>query len=208
MTYDANTIAALESGQLVLRDFLTIFGKDGGGDPAEYCFWTGEDDVTTNVISAQDGSTDSRNFVGGGALPESGVPAIVDAIGLEARAFTFELNHIHSAVQDMVRIPGAIRLAVAEVHRGLLDPSTWTLVSTPYPRFLGRVDGAALETPAVGGTGAVRLMLIGDTIDLTRTNPALKSDESQKLRSGDRFRRYADAAGAVEVWWGLHKGAA
>ena len=201
--YDANTIAALQAGQLVLRDFLTIFGKDGGGDPAEYCFWTGEDDVTTNVVSAIDGSTDSRNFVGGGTLIE--VPPIIDAIGLEARSITVTLNQIHASVRDMVH-GGRIRTATAEIHRGIKSPATFALVSTPYPPFLGQVDKADVKTPAVGGEGAIELTLIGDTIDLTRTVPSLKSDETQRLRSGDRFRRYADTAGAVEVAWGTAKG--
>jgi hypothetical protein len=204
--YDSNTLAALASGQLVIRDFLTIFGEDSEGDPVEYCFWTGEDDVTVNVVSPQDGSTDSRDFIGG-ALPQDGIPNIVDSIGLEARRIEFRLSQIHADVQDMIRA-GNIRLAVVELHRGLLSPATWALVSTPYARFLGRVDGAAIETPEVGGTGAAIIPAISDVIDLTKTWPALKSDETQRLRSGDRFRRYSDTAAAVEVWWGQHKSAA
>jgi hypothetical protein len=45
------------------------------------------------------------------------------------------------------------------------------------------------------------LTAIPDVIDLTRTNPALKSDETQKLRSSDRFRRYSD-----DGRWGQAKG--
>lgn len=200
---DSNTISALASGQLVLRDFLTIHGWDSDGDETDFCFWTGEDNVTTNVVSAIDGSTDSRSFIGGGTLLE--VPPIVDAIGLEARSVEFGLNQLHTSVASMVRANN-IRVAVIELHRGIYSPATWALVSTPFPRFLGRVDGLSIETPAVGGEGRIVLTAIGDTIDLTRTVPALKSDETQRLRDGDRFRRYADTAGAVEVWWGQARG--
>ena len=203
MAYDAATIAALQSGQLVLRDFLTIHGWDEDGDPRDFCWWTGEDNVTTNVVSAVDGSTVSRNFIGGNTLVE--VPTIVDAIGLEARSYDFGLSQIHSAVQDMVRAY-SIRLAVVEFHRGVFSPSTWSLVSTPFPRFLGRVDGVQVETPAVGGEGKIVVTAISDVIDLTRTIPDMKSDEQQKLRLGDRFRKWADTAGDIEVWWGQAKG--
>ncbi|MEO9227442.1 MAG: hypothetical protein ABI216_00620 [Devosia sp.] len=203
--YDSATIAALQAGQLVLRDFLTIHGKDSGGDPVDFCFWTGEDDVVTNVVDARDGSTDSRNFIGGGTLLD--VPPIVDAIGMEARSIEFGLSQIHAEVQDMVR-GNNIRVAVVELHRGVYDPTTWALVSTPFPRFLGRVDGVSIDTAAVGGEGGIRLTAVGDSIDLTRTNPALKSDETQRLRSDDRFRRYSDSAGDVEVWWGQARGTA
>jgi hypothetical protein len=200
MAYDSETIAALQSGQLVLRDFLYIRGKDSGGDPAPFGFWTGADDVSVNVVSAIDGSTESRDFIGGGTLLD--VPAIVDTIGLEARSIDFGLSQIHASVQDMVRANN-IRVAVVELHRGVYDPDTWALVSTPFPRFLGRVDGAHIENAAIGGQGGITLTAMSNAIDLSRTNPALKSDETQRLRSGDRFRRYADTAGDIDVFWGL-----
>lgn len=203
--YDAETIAALESGQLVLRDFLYIRGKDSGGSAANFGFWTGVDDIILNVVSAIDGSTESRSYVGGGTLLD--VPQIVDTIGLEARSIDFGLSQLHPTVQDMLRANN-IRVAVVEMHRGVYDPATWQLVSTPFPRFLGRVDGARLETAAIGGQGGITLTAISNAIDLTRSNPALKSDETQRLRSDDRFRRYADSAGDIAVFWGLTRGAA
>lgn len=204
MSYDAETIAQLETGQLVLRDFLTVFGKNGG-TPVEINFWAGEDNVAANVVSAQDGSTDARNYIGGGTLRD--VPPIVDAIGLEARSIEFGLSQIQSDVQDMVRAYN-VRVAKVEFQRGLYDPATWSLVSTPFPRFLGRVDGASVETPEVGGEGAIRLTAASSNIDLTKTSPALKSDETQRLRSDDRVRRYSDTAAQIEVFWGLAKGSA
>lgn len=202
--YDAATIAQLETGQLVLRDFLTIFGKNGV-TPVEINFWTGEDNVTASVVSAQDGSTDARDYVGGGTLLD--VPPIIDAIGLDARSIDFGLSQIHSDVQDMVRAYN-VRVAKVEFQRGLFSTSTWELVSTPFPRFLGRVDGASVDTPEVGGEGAIRLTAASSNIDMTKTSPALKSDETQRLRSDDRFRRHSDTAGQIEVFWGQTKGAA
>lgn len=205
--YDAETLAALLSGQLVLRDFLLVFGWESDGDPVTFAFWTGEDDVTVNVVSAQDGTLDSHNYVGGGALPPDGVPAIQDVVGIEARAVEFQLNHLHPAIETMLRASN-VRVAKVELHRGVFDPSTWSLVSEPFPRFLGRVDSASIDTAAIGGEGSASLTAVASTIDLTRTNPAMKSDEQQRLRSGDRFRRYADTAAQIEVDWGQKKGAA
>jgi len=70
------------------------------------------------------------------------------------------------------------------------------------------VDGASVETPEVGGEGAIRLTAASSNIDLTKTSPALKSDETQRLRSDDRVRRYSDTAAQIEVFWGLAKGSA
>lgn len=201
MAYDSNTIAALESGSLVLRDFLAIQGKDSEGVPVPFGFWTGEDDVTTNVVTATDGGTDSRDFVGGGSLPPDGIPPIVDTIGIEVRTLDLELSQLHPTVLNMVN-GNNIRHAVAELFRGLFNPATFALVSTPFSRFLGRIDAAPRKTAAAGSSGAQTITMVSDAVDLTRTSPELKSDESQKLRSSDRFFQYADTAGEYERRWG------
>lgn len=207
MSFDSPTITALQSGGIPLVDFLTIRGKDSGGSAAVFNFWTGPDNVTVSVVSAIDGTTESRSYIGGGTLLD--VPSVVDGVGLDARSHQFGLNPLHSSVLDMVN-GNNIRTAVVELQRGIRDPATWALVSTPFPYFLGRVDGLSIDTSGVSGdTPAdtrLTLMVVGNQIDLTRVNPALKSDEQQKLRSGDRIRRYADAAGAYPVSWGTVRG--
>lgn len=209
MPFDSPTITALSAAGLVIVDFITITGKNGAGDPVEFDYWTGPDNVTTNVVSAVDGTTDSRNYIGGGVL--GNVPAVVDGIGLEARQHTFGLSALHASVLDMVNANN-IRTARVELQRGYRNPDTWALVSTPFPAFLGRVDGLSVDTGASGEDGqavdtTLSLMAVTDAIDLTRMNPALKSDEQQRIRSGDRIRRYADAAGQYDVWWGQARGA-
>lgn len=205
MTYDAETIAALASGGVVFRDLLTVQGKTLGGAAATFAYWTGEDDVAVNVVPAGAETPVSRNFVGGGTLIE--VPPIVDAIGIEARSVAFGLDHISTAAGgplDMV-FGNNVRVARVELHRALFDPATWNLVTTPHLLFAGRVDGASVDDAAAEGQGGLSLEVISSAIDLTRTNPAMESDEQQKLRSGDRFRRHGDTAGQVETWWGMAK---
>lgn len=201
MSYDVDTVAALESGAIVLRDILTVKGKTAGGSAAEFVYWTGEDNIAVNVVPAGETTPVSRNAVGGGTLLD--VPAIVDAIGVEARSITFGMDHISQAAggpMDMV-YGNNVRVARVEMHRALFDPATWNLVSTPVLMFSGRVDGAAVNDAAAGGEGGLSLEVVNSAIDLTKTNPALESDEQLKLR-GDRFRRWGDSAATVETWWG------
>lgn len=202
MAYDAETIAGLQSGALIIRDLLHIAGWDDAGDPDTWGYWTGEDNVTASVVSGVTGSTVSRSYIGGCALT---IPPIVDAIGLESRSAEFGLSQIHTSVRDMVY--GAnIRGARVELHRGVFSAATWALVSTPYARFVGRLDTADVTIGAAGGEGGFILSCSSDPIELTRTNPALKSDETMRaLHPGDRFRRY-DTAGVIDVRWGQAKG--
>jgi hypothetical protein len=75
-------------------------------------------------------------------------------------------------------------------------------------RFVGRVDEASRKDAAVGGEGGIVISCSPDLVDLTRTNPALKSDATrQAFHPGDRFGRY-DTIGQVEIWWGRHRGSA
>jgi hypothetical protein len=203
--YDVETIDALASGAIVVRDLLTVNGKTLGGTAAEFGYWTGEDNISVNVVPAGNEDLISRDFLGGATLLD--VPAVVDAIGVEARSITLGLDHISDAVgspMDMV-FGNNVRVARVELHRALFDPATWNLVSTPHLIFSGRVDGASVDDAAADGEGGMALQVVSSAIDLTKTNPAMESDEQQRRRSGDRFRRYGDTAAQVQTWWGQSK---
>lgn len=203
--YDPETITALESGGLVVRDILTVLGKTLGGSAATFCYWTGEDNVAINLENIGGGSPVSRNAVGGGTLLE--VPPVVDAMGIEARSITLGLDHLSAAAgspMDMV-YGNNVRVARVELHRALFDPETWELVATAHILFAGRVDGASVDDAAADGEAGLSIDAMSSAIDLTKVNPAMESDEQQKLRSGDRFRQYGDSAAQVETWWGQAK---
>lgn len=203
--YDSETIAALQGGSLIVRDVLTVHGKTLGGASKTFVYWTGEDNIVINVEPVGGGSAISRNALGGGTLLD--VPAIVDAIGVEARSITIGLDHIDTAAgspMDMV-FGNNVRVARVELHRAIYDAETWNAVSTAHLMFAGRVDGANVDDAAAGGEGGLALDAVSSAIDMTRTNPAMESDEQQKLRAGDRFRQYGDSAAQVETWWGMAK---
>lgn len=208
--FDANTIDALSSGAAVLRDILVVRGHDAGGDPAVWSYWTGEDNITINLVPAGADTPVSHNLVGGGMLRD--VPQIVDAIGVSARSVTFGLDHISTvsgSPMDMV-FGNNVRTARVELHRAVFSAETYGLVSTPFLVFSGRVDGIEVDDAAAGGEGGLRLTAVQAAIDLTRTNSAMKSDAQQQLRGGDRYRRYSAIAGQIQIarFWGQAKGAA
>lgn len=199
MPYDTPTLTALASGALVLRDYLSVRGA------VTFAYWTGEDNVTVNVVPAGEVAPVARNFVGGGTM--LAVPEIVDTIGVEPKSVTFGLDHINTAAgspMDMV-YGNDVRVARVELHRGVFDTSSWNLVSAPSLLFAGRIDGTDVEDAAAEGQGGLSLTAVNSAVDLTKTSPAMQSDEQQRLRSGDRFRRYGDTAGQVETWWGQAK---
>jgi hypothetical protein len=204
MSYDVDTITALASGAVVIRDLLTVNGKTRGGTPVQFNYSTEAEDLAINVVPAGSDTPVSRNYLGRTLLD---VPAIVDAIGVEARSISIGLDHISKAEgspMDMV-YGHNVRVARVELHRAFFDPATWNLVAPPVLLFSGRVDGASLDDAAAGGEGGLSLDVVSSAIDLTKTSPAMESDEQQKRRDGDRFRQHSDTAAHIERWWGRVK---
>lgn len=187
----------------VLFDFLFIEGLDLAGTPQSWGIWTGPDNITTDVISAATGLGVSRSFVGGGTLLK--VPQIVDGIGLETRPADFEVSQVNTYTRDMV-FGANIRGARVTLNRGRPDPLTNDWAADPEVLFAGIVDEVDGQIGAAGGEGRIVISCRPQPIELSVTNPAMKSDESTQERfGGDRFRRY-DVAGVVRRRWGMVKG--
>lgn len=198
---DSATVAHLTArAGVVPRDLLYIRGKDRTtGAAAAVGFWNDLDTVTFSVISGETGLLESREYTGSGSLISADpIPLVAD---LTVRTINIRLSQINEAVLNAVRLYDA-RLAFVDFHRALFDPATRQLVAPPVPHFTGQVNLAPIETPPVGGEGEIVLSVVSHSRELTRTNPAKRSDETQKLRSGDRFRRYSSVAGQWDIWWG------
>lgn len=190
----------------MLRDFLVVDGKTMGGAPQTFAYWTGEDNVATNVVPPGQSLPASRSFLGGGTLLSA--PEIVDVIGLEAHTVTFGFDHTGTAdgsPMDMV-YGHNVRIAPVAFYSGVFDPATWHQIDNPVLLFSGRVDGASVNDAEAGGEGGLTLDAVSAAIELTVTNPAVKSQAQQALRQGDEFRKWGDTAGNLERWWGQVKG--
>lgn len=202
---DTATAAALANAPdrgLVSRNLVWFYGRTLA-DPAvrvAFAFWNDLDSVDITVEDPKTGGTATRTYVGDGSLLKvSDIPLTSD---LTVRTVRVTLSQIHATVQNMAR--GAdIRLAEVQIHRAILDPDTRQLVSAKC-HFVGKVDKAPIGTPSVQSEGSIEIECVSDTRELTRSNPAKKSDEFMKGRSGDRFRRYTGTAN-VPIFWGVEK---
>jgi len=201
---DVATQGAIRTRDAILpRNLIVATAKNRStGAPSVRCFWDDAETVAVNVLD-EDGDVINHTFVGDGAV--LGMDAIPMRIGLEVRTIEITMSALHPEVQALVRGDDA-RGAKVEIYRGLLDTSSHLLVANPRIRFLGRINETPISTAAAGGESTVTLRVVSHTRELTRTNPARKSDEQQKLRSGDRFRRYTGVAGDWPIFWGEQQG--
>ncbi|HMQ28146.1 MAG TPA: hypothetical protein PKA98_19310, partial [Acidimicrobiales bacterium] len=79
------------------------------------------------------------------------------------------------------------------------------LVEEPTRVFKGYIDEISITEGASGGESSCEATLASSARALTRSPPLRRSDEVQKRKGGDRFRRHADVSGAVDVWWGQQR---
>ncbi len=152
------------------------------------------------MIDGRTGGAVTRPYRGAGELLQIGrIPRTSD---FTVQSLDIDLSQIAPAVQQMVR-GYDVRLARVEIHEIVLDTVSRISVDAPKPSFIGIVDDAPIETPAVGEQGSVRFTCRSDAmLMLTRTNPAKSSDAAQQLRSGDRFSRYAGVVQSWDIKWG------
>ncbi|RUW55619.1 hypothetical protein EOA32_00960 [Mesorhizobium sp. M1A.F.Ca.ET.072.01.1.1] len=180
-----------------------MIGKDrttGAEVSGGFSNW--EFNVDAEVISGQTRLPVVRTYVGLGSLIDVDDIALVSDLSIQT--VRIKLSQTNASVNNMIRGYDA-RNAKVEIHYGLLDLDTRKLVARPLPHFVGIVNKAPVTRPKTGSSGGVALECVSRTRELTIINPAKKSDETQKLRSGDRLRQYSGVAGSWSIYWGEKK---
>lgn len=205
-TDNQTALASARSGGLAPRQFFWITVKDRDtGDPTDVGLWTGDGEITLDVISGQTGESESRTYTGGVNLVVGDIPQVSD---LTIQTVEVVFSAIADICQTIVRGYDP-RLAKVEIHAGWIDKATREFADPPEIDFLGEVDGAPITTASVGQESTVALKLVSDAISmLTRKNPRKRSYEGQKRRSGDEFNLYANVVGAWHIYWGEPKASA
>lgn len=196
-----DTQALLEAPVLVSRDFMRITGRvRETGAPISEGFWSGLGDVSAYVMDANTGAPVLRDFRGVGALV--GISPIPMVSNLTVHEVTITFSQLDDRVNELLRLYD-IRQAAVEIYRGEFDPATMVMVGPAAARFVGFVDGAPVETPPEGGEGSVQIKCVSSAQELTRSNPDLRSHESQVLRMpGDDFYRDVTTVGDLTIFWG------
>lgn len=193
--------AALAARRLVARDFLSITARTRTtGAPVALNFWSDIENVSALVLDPDTLLPVLRSYYGVGGLVEiSDIPAVSV---IQVQDVNIRMSQLDEFVQQAVRLYDAKQGRV-EIHRGLFDPETRNLVAPAVVRFVGFVNVIEIHTPKENEDGYVNLTCVSHTQELTRSNPATRSHEDQKLRSAsDTF--FVDAA-VVSDWdlnWG------
>jgi len=195
-----NALAAARHEGLAPRSLITIWAKSlVDGSIEQFCFWDHVLPADVEVISGTTGALEQRAFASDGAVIK--VNPIKLTSDLSYGPASFQLNRLHPRVQLMMT-NYTVRLRPVEIHRVPLTVKGRLPVAPPRCRFLGIIETAKRTRPKVGEEGSLTFNCMSDAAQLVRTNPAKRSDETQRLRLGDRQMKYADVAHEWELSWG------
>lgn len=192
--FDAETLAYLNGGDIHAHLLIWMKAKNRDTGVTESIgFWTGDDHQSFAVSGA------TRLYYGAGNIIQ--VPAFSYEVGLGVRIHTLSMSAISDEVAQAIRAYEP-RLAPVEIHRVFFDLANGGIVAPPHRVFRGWCDSVSITRPEIGGSATCEVSVASAARALTKSVAQLKSDETQKLRSGDRFRRYSAVAGTIEVLWG------
>lgn len=193
--YGSATLTNLQArGGIVSRVLIWFSARNRSTNAVETMgLWTGADHETITINAA------SRLYYGAGNVVE--LPQLTFQAGLAVRIHRLGLSPLTPEVMQLIR-GYDVRFAPVEIHRALYSTDTRLLIEEPHRLLTGFIDEVDLGTPAVGGTSSCVLGIATSARVLTQNLALKKSDETQRLRSGDRIRRWGDVSGSVEVWWG------
>lgn len=206
-TISSENQTALSQRRLIPRDFLWIVARDRETNaPVSVGFWSDIENVTAFVLDPDTLLPVSRPYYGaGGLIAIDDIPAVSV---VQVQDITIKMSQLDEQVALAVRLYD-IKQARVEIHRGLFDPDTRNQVAPAMVRFVGFVNQVRINTAPENSEGGVTITCVSHTQELTRSNPATRSHEDQKVRiSNDDF--FIDAA-VVSEWeldWGEVKGTA
>lgn len=203
MASDPLFMAAMGQRRIVARDFLRLVARTRAPTPAPVavCFWSDLQTAVVPVIDPETGVSTDRTWNGAGSLVQ--ISAIPSVSSLTVQTVSIALPQYLPQVEQAVR-EYDIKQARVEIYTGLFDPDTRLLVSPAECVFVGYVDECDIQTPAENDEGSLTLTATSDTQEMTRSNPAKRSDESQRLRNGsDNFYQDTAAIKNRKIFWGV-----
>lgn len=200
-SYDAPTLAAFQTrAGICARILVWVVARNRGTGAAETLgLWTGAQDREFTIGGA------TRLYTGAGPVMQ--IPPIKMQTGIAVRMQRMTFSPLAPVVADLIRTYDT-RFAPIELRRALFSLDDGALIAPPHLVWKGFIDEIDVTYSGDGKEATCEVTAASSARLLTRTLTLKRSDATQQLRSGDRFRRYVDVSGRVDVWWGERKAGA
>lgn len=192
--------AALSQRNITIRDFMWVEPRNRTtGAIVQMGFWSDLGWINAQVIDPKTGLPVMRDFKGSGNLISISQIPMTSNLSVQTVDITVsQIGDTNNLVREY-----EFKQARIEIFRGLFAPTTLLQLSAAVPRFVGYIDEVNIETPQEGGDGGIQLTCMSHSQEMSRYNPATRSDAYQKKRnSSDTFSQHAASVGTWELNWG------
>jgi hypothetical protein len=193
---DTSQQALLDSGSAVRRIFLTVDITDvDGNNPETVGFWDGPETVNLG--------TQWPDFESLQANPS--LTSIQQVSDLSIPNATMTVTGVpDTPVADLVASNSRWHQRPATIWIGLYDPANMKVVGDLLPFFVGYWDKATFVDGPVGEESSLEISLESAARELTRSNPDVRSDLTQRERdSSDEGMQFIGKDAKME--WGIEQ---
>jgi hypothetical protein len=182
------------------RDFIQISARNRTtGLIVQERLWSDRWDVWADVRNIDTGATETLAFQGAaGMVNMDDLPMVAS---LEVQELTLRFSAYGVDVDRIFRVYDPSHAPVT-LWRGFLNTETRRLVAPAESYFVGFIDSIDLPTGAEGQEAFATITCVSTSQELTRWNPDIRSDASQRLRSAtDNFFEGVNALRDREIFW-------
>lgn len=200
----APNAAAIIGTVIMPRDFIAISVKDRTtGAVVVERLWSETWDITAQVRDVDTGGVAAFAFQGAAGLVK--VDEIPMVSTLEVAEIVVSMAAYGVDIDRIFRLYDPT-LAPIRIWRGFLNTETRRLVGAAEPLFIGNIDRIELPTGAEGSEATATMTCVSGSQEMTRYNPDLRTDVSQRRRHPtDNFFQDVNALREREFFWGRSK---
>lgn len=188
-----------------MRDVIRVEARNRTSGAVEtLAFWSDDHDVTLPVLDPLTGATVQLACIGAGGLAEYGaIPATCD---LSVEELSIHLDPNSPAIQLLRTYD--VKFRPITVWSALFSVENRQIVEAAEVDFYGLIDNVEIRTPTENDEGAAVISCVSDAQEMSREEPAKRSDADQKKNRDpdDDFYQYANVAGKWEIFWGKEGG--
>lgn len=181
--------------------WLQVKSRDTGS-PAFFGFSNAPNDQTVEVRDGITGAIVNRIFRPG-LLNVGSIRLVSD---MTIQNLEIDLSGVDGRVENAIR-GFTPRQAIVQVYYRVRSEDETVAVPTAEPIFVGFVDRTPIQTPEQGGVSTITLVCNSYGYELTKNNPDMRSNASQKDRSdSDKFYKHVQNVSDWKLWWGTRAG--
>jgi len=201
ITYDSATQTVLASPHLAIADMVEVrVRRRSDNSEVREFIWSGAETITQRVRDPFTGAIREESWDGMGQLISVGD---FDAVSnISVTSFTVRLSNVSDDVDELFRTYEA-KYGTAIFYRSFWNPKTGLFAAPGISEFVGTIENIAVTDAIDDEYGYVEIEIRSIYHELTRSSPAIISDQWQRVRDpNDELVLHSASLADRTAFWG------